>query len=88
MNITYRIAQQATSDGAGVKIKRVAGFGISALDPILMIDELRSDNPDDYIDGFPPHPHRGMETFTYIKKGGMSFLSRIGNKNSWQLYRQ
>ena len=79
MKLLKRIKQRNTSDGNGVKIKRIAGFD-NSIDPILMIDELKSDNPDDYIGGFPPHPHRGMETFTYIKKGGFEHKDHLGNK--------
>jgi redox-sensitive bicupin YhaK (pirin superfamily) len=82
MKITHRVSQQHTSDGDGVKIKRIAGFNDRRLDPILMIDELRSNNPDDYIGGFPPHPHRGMETFTYIKKGGFEHRDHLGNREA------
>ena len=82
MKIVHRVSQQHTSDGDGVKIKRIAGFNDTQLDPILMIDELRSDNPDDFIGGFPPHPHRGMETFTYIKKGGFEHRDHLGNREA------
>jgi redox-sensitive bicupin YhaK (pirin superfamily) len=59
-----------TSDGAGVKLTRVIGTPIlPRIDPFLMLDEFRSDNPDDYMAGFPDHPHRGFETVTYMIAG-------------------
>ena len=57
----------AASDGAGVKLKRSIGTHlIDYHDPFLMLDEFGSENKDDYIGGFPPHPHRGIETVTYM----------------------
>ncbi|MCG9760078.1 pirin family protein [Pseudoalteromonas sp. S4498] len=70
---------QATRDGAGVNINRIAGFDGKSLDPYLMIDELKSDNRNDFVAGFPPHPHRGIETFTYIRKGGFEHRDQMGN---------
>ncbi len=62
-------AGQPASDGAGVKLTRVfGGRGVEQFDPFLMLDEFGSDVPDDYIAGFPPHPHRGFETVTYMLK--------------------
>jgi hypothetical protein len=62
----------ATSDGAGVKLTRVlSGKLQKRLDPFLMLDAFSSDNPDDYIAGFPDHPHRGFETVTYMLSGRM-----------------
>ncbi|WP_221799699.1 pirin family protein [Oceanobacter mangrovi] len=74
------IRAHASSDGDGVKIQRVALFNEALSDPFLMIDELRSDNPDDYIGGFPPHPHRGMETLTYLIQGGLEHRDHMGNR--------
>ena len=66
------IAGQATSDGAGVKLTRVLTHDLQRrLDPFLMLDAFGSDNPDDYIAGFPDHPHRGFETVTYMIAGRM-----------------
>jgi redox-sensitive bicupin YhaK (pirin superfamily) len=71
---------QPTSDGAGVAIQRVAGFGDAALDPLLMVDELRSEHREDFAAGFPPHPHRGMQTLTYMKHGGIAHEDSQGNR--------
>src|SRR5258707_9074747 len=61
-----------TSDGAGVKLRRVIGQPeLSELDPVLMLDEFGTDSPDDYIAVFPAHPPRGVETVTYMLDGGM-----------------
>ncbi|EAL61720.1 pirin family protein [Dictyostelium discoideum AX4] len=60
-----------TSDGAGVKLRRIIGGPISDLDPFLLLDEFKSDDPNQYIAGFPSHPHRGFETVTYMLRGTM-----------------
>lgn len=74
------IPSLATSDGAGVKIQRSIGAQPNLrLDPFLMLDEFYSDNPDDYIAGFPPHPHRGFETVTYMLDGHMQHQDHMGN---------
>lgn len=71
---------QPASDGAGVRLNRViGGAGIERFDPFLMLDEFGSDNPDDYIAGFPPHPHRGFETITYMLEGRMRHEDHLGN---------
>jgi redox-sensitive bicupin YhaK (pirin superfamily) len=67
-------------DGAGVAIQRIAGFGHAGMDPVLMIDELRSDHREDFAAGFPPHPHRGMQTLTYMKHGGIIHEDSQGNR--------
>jgi redox-sensitive bicupin YhaK (pirin superfamily) len=72
---------QAASDGAGVKLTRVIGSRTLAdLDPFLLLDEFRSDDPDDYIAGFPAHPHRGFETVTYMLAGRMRHGDNQGNQ--------
>jgi redox-sensitive bicupin YhaK (pirin superfamily) len=75
------ITGQATSDGAGVELVRVIGQpALMELDPFLLLDAFRSDNPDDYIAGFPPHPHRGFETVTYLLNGCMRHKDNAGNE--------
>lgn len=70
-----------TSDGAGVKIKRSIGQHPQArFDPFLMLDEFGSQSANDYIAGFPPHPHRGFETVTYMLEGHMLHEDHMGNK--------
>ena len=69
-----------TTDGAGVKLTRVIGVpGLDMLDPFLMLDEFRSDDPAAYIAGFPDHPHRGFETVTYMLAGRMRHGDHLGN---------
>ncbi|SVA10692.1 uncharacterized protein METZ01_LOCUS63546 [marine metagenome] len=70
----------ATSDGAGVHLTRLLGTSeLSYLDPFLLLDEIRSDDPNDYIAGFPDHPHRGFETVTYMLAGRMRHADNKGN---------
>ena len=72
---------QAASDGAGVKLTRVIGSrSLPDLDPFLLLDEFRSDDPNDYIAGFPEHPHRGFETVTYMLAGRMRHGDNQGNQ--------
>ncbi len=74
-----------TSDGAGVRLKRALGYNpMVRLDPFLMLDAFSSDNPDDYIAGFPPHPHRGFETVTYLMEGHMKHRDHLGNEGNLQ----
>src|ERR1035437_1877842 len=70
-----------TSDGAGVKLTRLlTGQLQRRLDPFLMLDAFGSDNPDDYIAGFPDHPHRGFETVTYMLSGRMRHRDSAGHE--------
>ena len=69
-----------TSDGAGVKLKRSIGVEPNYFDPFLMLDEFGSDNKDDYIAGFPPHPHRGIETVTYMLAGDFEHKDSTGGQ--------
>lgn len=75
------IAAQRTSDGAGVSLWRSLGQSQYArLDPFLMLDEFGSDQPGEYIKGFPPHPHRGFQTVTYMLAGHMLHEDHLGNR--------
>ena len=73
------IQSHHSSDGDGVKIQRTHGFDNGQFSPFLMLDELKSDSPDDYIGGFPPHPHRGIETLTYMLQGHFQHKDHMGN---------
>ena len=72
------IPSRSVTDGAGVSIRRIADS--TQLDPFLMLDEFGSDDPDDYIAGFPEHPHRGFETVTYMLAGYMEHRDSAGNQ--------
>ena len=75
------VVGQATSDGAGVKLTRVLTQPYQyRLDPFLMLDAFGSDNPDEYIAGFPDHPHRGFETITYMLEGRLRHRDSAGNE--------
>ena len=75
------VAGKATSDGAGVKLTRVLTQDLQRrLDPFLMLDAFRNENPEDYIGGFPNHPHRGFETVTYMIAGRMRHRDSAGNE--------
>ncbi len=79
--VERRITGQPVSDGAGVKLLRVLTAELQRrLDPFLMLDEFRSDNPDDYLAGFPDHPHRGFETVTYMLAGRMRHRDSAGHE--------
>jgi redox-sensitive bicupin YhaK (pirin superfamily) len=71
---------QETADGDGVRLTRlIGGPALPQLDPFLLLDDFRSDDPDDYIGGFPPHPHRGFETVTYLMHGRMRHGDNAGH---------
>jgi redox-sensitive bicupin YhaK (pirin superfamily) len=75
------VAGQPTSDGAGVKLTRVLTQPLQRrLDPFLMLDAFGSDSADDYIAGFPDHPHRGFETVTYMLEGRMRHRDSAGHE--------
>ena len=79
------VAGVATSDGAGVKLTRVLTQPLQRrLDPFLMLDAFGTDNPDDYIGGFPDHPHRGFETVTYMIAGRMRHRDSAGHEGLLQ----
>lgn len=68
--ISKILKSQPTVEGAGVRLKRAFGnANVNLLDPFLLLDDFHSDNPDDYMAGFPWHPHRGIETVTYMLHG-------------------
>jgi quercetin 2,3-dioxygenase len=70
-----------TIEGAGVKLQRAFGFGKTAeFDPFLLFDDFRNENPADYLAGFPWHPHRGIETITYVLAGEVNHGDSLGNK--------
>jgi redox-sensitive bicupin YhaK (pirin superfamily) len=80
-SIAYLVPAVDTQDGAGVRLRRALGAQPGArLDPLLMLDAFSSDNPGDYIAGFPAHPHRGFETVTYILDGHMLHEDHLGNR--------
>ena len=81
--ISHIVEGKPTMEGAGVRLKRVFGYHEAKLmDPFLLLDHFGSDNPDDYIAGFPWHPHRGMETVTYMISGVVEHGDSLGNKGA------
>ena len=79
-NINMMFPGRPTLEGAGVHLKRAFGFNEApALDPFLLLDDFHSDNPRDYIKGFPWHPHRGIETITYVLYGDIEHGDSLGN---------
>jgi quercetin 2,3-dioxygenase len=79
-SIAHTVQGIPASDGAGVRLTRVIGQrALRHLDPFLLLDEFGSDKPGDYIAGFPPHPHRGFETVTYMLDGAMKHQDSLGN---------
>ncbi len=75
------LSTKATLEGAGVKLQRAFGFGkTKEFDPFLLLDDFRNENPADYIAGFPWHPHRGIETITYVLAGEVEHGDSLGNK--------
>jgi len=74
------IQTKTTMEGAGVKLERAFGFGKTKdFDPFLLLDDFRNDNPRDYLAGFPWHPHRGIETITYVLAGSVEHGDSLGN---------
>jgi redox-sensitive bicupin YhaK (pirin superfamily) len=77
------IEAQPTIEGAGVHLRRAFGFGeTSEFDPFLLLDDFRNDRPDDYLAGFPWHPHRGIETITYVLAGTVAHGDSLGNRGT------
>jgi len=79
-NISRIIPGMPSVDGDGVRIHRIGLMRQAEADPFLMLDELRSDDRKDFVGGFPPHPHRGMETLTVMLKGGLVHEDHLGNR--------
>jgi hypothetical protein len=80
-HLQQRIDATAVTDGAGVNLRRSLGTpALRNLDPFLMLDHFSSEDPDDYIGGFPDHPHRGFSTFTYMLDGHMEHRDSMGNQ--------
>jgi redox-sensitive bicupin YhaK (pirin superfamily) len=77
------LKSKPTIEGAGVHLKRAFGFDhVPELDPFLLLDDFHSDNPDDYVKGFPWHPHRGIETITYMLYGTVAHGDSMGNQGT------
>ena len=77
------IEAQPTIEGAGVHLRRAFGFGNTKdFDPFLLFDDFRNENPEDYLAGFPWHPHRGIETITYVLAGTVNHGDSLGNKGT------
>jgi redox-sensitive bicupin YhaK (pirin superfamily) len=77
------VKAKPTIEGAGVRLRRAFGFGnTSDFDPFLLLDDFRNDVPEDYLSGFPWHPHRGIETITYVLAGAVEHGDSLGNKGS------
>jgi hypothetical protein len=82
-SIKKTITGKPTLEGAGVRLKRVFGFGeVPLFDPFLMLDDFGASDPEDYVAGFPWHPHRGIETVTYMLHGTVSHGDSLGNKGT------
>src|SRR5258705_7564457 len=77
------VTAQPHIEGAGVKLRRAFGFGdTTEFDPFLLFDDFRNDSPDDYLAGFPWHPHRGIETITYVLAGNVAHGDSLGNRGN------
>jgi len=77
------IKSKPTVEGAGVRLRRAFGFGNTTdFDPFLLLDDFRNDRPDDYLAGFPWHPHRGIETITYVLAGTVEHGDSMGNRGA------
>src|SRR5450631_3021148 len=75
------IKAKPTMEGAGVHLRRAFGFGdTTEFDPFLLLDDFRNDRPEDYLKGFPWHPHRGIETITYVLAGSVKHGDSLGNQ--------
>jgi redox-sensitive bicupin YhaK (pirin superfamily) len=81
--VQLKLQRQPVTEGAGVRLNRLFGHAEApALDPFLLLDDFRSDTPADYLKGFPWHPHRGIETITYVLKGDVAHGDSLGNQGT------
>ena len=81
--VKHVVQSKPTLEGAGVKLRRAFGFGNTTdYDPFLLFDDFRNDRPEDYLAGFPWHPHRGIETITYVLAGSVEHGDSLGNRGS------
>jgi len=81
--VRHIVESQPTIEGAGVKLRRAFGFGdTDETDPFLLLDDFRNDRPADYLAGFPWHPHRGIETITYVLSGTVTHADSLGNQGA------
>ena len=81
--VTRVVEATPAIEGAGVRLRRAFGFGEkNEHDPFLLFDDFRNDRPSDYLAGFPWHPHRGIETITYILAGDVSHADSLGNSGT------
>ena len=77
------VKAKPTMEGAGVRLDRAFGFGDpSEFDPFLLLDDFRNERPEDYLAGFPWHPHRGIETVTYVLAGTVEHGDSLGNRGT------
>src|SRR5580765_6182129 len=77
------IKSKPTLEGAGVHLRRAFGFGnTTEFDPFLLLDDFRNEKPEDYLKGFPWHPHRGIETITYVLAGTVDHGDSMGNRGA------
>lgn len=82
-SIKHILHGEVVTEGAGVRLRRLFGYyEAGVFDPFLLLDDFRSDNPADYFRGFPWHPHRGIETITYVLRGDVEHGDSMGNKGS------